>query len=125
MNWKMPPSIKGPYHQEIFKHYEYLNNKDYLNAWNCLERSHILGQSFPIEHTYSHWLMLKFGCRFRNIKEVLGQIPRLLVGGIKSFVGVIPLGNTGGANVSPLRPMAIPVDLQKILNKTEKKSPHV
>ncbi|MCY7327461.1 MAG: DUF3703 domain-containing protein [Saprospiraceae bacterium] len=36
----------------------------------------------------------------------MGQIPRLLVEGIKSFVGHIPVGNTGSANVPPLKPMA-------------------
>lgn len=59
--------------------------------------------------------MLKFGIRIKNAKEILGQIPRLLVGGVKSFVGTIPVGNTGGANVPPLKPMEIPKDLQQII----------
>jgi hypothetical protein len=29
--------------------------------------------------------MLKFGVRIKSSKEILGQIPRLLVGGVKSF----------------------------------------
>ncbi|WP_235010129.1 DUF3703 domain-containing protein [Algoriphagus boritolerans] len=36
---------------------------------------------------------------------------------IKSFVGRIPVGNTGGANVPPLRPMEIPDDLAILLTK--------
>ena len=48
-------------------------------------------------------------------KEIIGQIPRLLVGGVKSFVGQIPVGNMGGANVSALLPMEIPADLAAIL----------
>lgn len=59
--------------------------------------------------------MLKFGIRIKNAKEILGQIPRLLVGGVKSFVGTIPVGNTGGTNVPPLKPMEIPKDLQQII----------
>ena len=77
----------------------------------------MLGQAYPLEHTYAHLLMLKFGFIIRDFKEVLGQIPRLLVGGVKSFVGKIPVGNTGGANVPPLRPMPIPPDLQEILRR--------
>lgn len=50
----------------------------------------------------------------------LGQIPRLLVGGIKSFVGKIPVGNTGGANVPPLLPMEIPADLQQMINSIKR-----
>jgi len=34
----------------------------------------------------------------------------------ESFVGTRRVGNTGGANVPPLKPMEIPQDLQKILN---------
>jgi hypothetical protein len=60
---------------------------------------------------------MKFGFRIKNYKEVIGQIPRLLVGGVKSFVGEIPAGNTGGANVPPLRKMEIPEDLKQILEK--------
>jgi hypothetical protein len=61
--------------------------------------------------------MLKFGFRIKNYREVIGQIPRLLVGGVKSFVGKIPVGNTGGSNVPPLMPMEIPEDLKQILAK--------
>ena len=62
-----------------------------------------------------HWIMLKFGIRIKNGKEILGQIPRLFIGGIKSFVGNIPVGNTGGANVPPLKPMEIPDDLKEMM----------
>jgi hypothetical protein len=65
--------------------------------------------------------MFQFGVKQKNVKEVLGQIPRLLVGGVKSFVGHIPVGNTGGANVPPLKPMEIPDDLAAIINHTKVK----
>ena len=52
-----------------------------------------------------------------DTKEILGQITRLIFGGVKSFVGTVPIGNTGGANVPPLKPMEIPKDIQDILNK--------
>lgn len=61
--------------------------------------------------------MLIFAFKIKNIKEILGQIPRLLVGGIKSFVGEIPIGNSGGADVPPLKPMEIPGDLKAILDQ--------
>lgn len=121
MAFRMPENIKFHYRKEINDHKDYLRNKDLLSAWRALERSHVLGQAWPLEHTYSHWLMLKFGFRIKSLKEVIGQIPRLLVGGVKSFVGFIPVGNTGGANVPPLRPMKIAPDLMEILeNKTNK-----
>lgn len=60
--------------------------------------------------------MLLFGIKIKNTKEVLGQIPRLLVGGVKSFVGKVPVGNTGGANMPPLRIMPIEPELLEIIN---------
>jgi hypothetical protein len=55
--------------------------------------------------------MLQFGFKIKNTREILGQIPRLLVGGVKSFVGKIPVGNTGGANIPPLKSMPIEKDI--------------
>lgn len=114
-NTKIPKHLKQAYNKELKKYRFYLENKQYGNAWYHLERSHIIGQSYPIEHTYSHWLMLKFGLMQKNTKEVCGQIIRLLVGGWKSFIDHVPLGNTGGANVPPLRRMPIPRDIKSLL----------
>jgi hypothetical protein len=61
--------------------------------------------------------MLKFGMRIKDWHEILGQIPRLIFGGIKSFVGKIPVGNTGGANVPPLKPMEIPDDIKALMRQ--------
>ena len=63
--------------------------------------------------------MLRFGIKIKNSKEIIGQIPRLIFGGVKSFVGKVPTGNTGGANVHSLQPMEIPGDLTAIINKTQ------
>jgi hypothetical protein len=63
--------------------------------------------------------MLIFGIKIKDLREIIGQIPRLLVGGIKSFVGEIPVGNTGGANVPPLKRMEIPKELKRIMELSE------
>lgn len=63
--------------------------------------------------------MFLFGVKIKNTKEIIGLIPRLIFGGVKSFVGKIPVGNTGGANVHPLLPMAIPNDLQIIIEQNK------
>ncbi|UII33059.1 DUF3703 domain-containing protein [Fulvivirga ulvae] len=116
-NWSIPDILK-PYFKEELDAYRFdMQAGDLLAAWRHLERAHIIGQSYPLQHSRAHWEMLKFGIRIKSIKEVIGQIPRLLVGGIKSFVGKVPVGNTGGANVPPLKPMEIPADLQVILNQ--------
>ncbi len=114
-NTKIPKHRKQAYNQELKQYSYYLDHNLYGKAWYHLERSHIIGQSYPIEHTYSHWLMLKFGFRQKDTKEVIGQIVRLLVGGWKSFINHVPLGNTGGANVPPLKRMPIPSDIKSLL----------
>lgn len=115
----MPGTLKPFYQAELVQaKYEFVK-KNYLQSWRHLERAHILGQPYPLAHTAVHWKMLLFGIKLKNVKEIIGQIPRLLVGGVKSFVGHIPLGNTGGANVPPLKPLEIPEDLAAIINKTK------
>ncbi|MFC4817071.1 DUF3703 domain-containing protein [Flavobacterium sp. GCM10023249] len=112
----MPKSLIPFYKEELAKAKSNLIINELQQSWNHLERAHIIGQKYPYEHSYVHWKMLLFGIRIKNTKEVIGQIPRLLVGGVKSFVGNIPVGNTGGANVPPLKPMEIPKDIQEIFN---------
>lgn len=112
----MPERLKPYYRQEILLAEEAFDKKHYQQSWRHLERAHILGQSYPLEHTAVHWKMLKFGIKLKSGKEIIGQIPRLLVGGVKSFVGIIPVGNTGGANVPALKSMEIPEDLLLIIN---------
>ena len=113
--WTMPADLKNEYIRELEKYENELSKGNLHSAWKQLERAHIIGQSWPKEHSHTHWLMLKFGLKIKNTKEIVGQVPRLIFGGVKSFVGKIPVGNTGGADVPPLRPMEIPEDLKKMI----------
>lgn len=114
-NTIIPKRLKFYFDKELEQYEHAFAAGDLSLAWHHLERAHILGQSYPFEHSYVHYRMLLFGMYTKSPKEIIGQLPRLLVGGIKSFVGKIPVGNTGGANVPPLQPMAIPEDLRNIL----------
>ena len=116
-NVTLPSKLRPHYRLELAYYQQAMYTNNLHQAWYHLERAHIIGQSYPYEHSYVHWKMLLFGIRIKNFKEILGQIPRLLVGGVKSFVGHIPVGNTGGANVPPLRPMEIPVDIQEMFRE--------
>ena len=118
---KMPKDLRPFYKKELLEANNALNENKYIESWRHLERAHILGQPYPYEHTFVHWKMLRFGIKVKNLKEVIGQIPRLLIGGIKSFVGHIPVGNTGGANVPPLKPMEVPEDLAAIIDNAKTK----
>ncbi|WP_028978365.1 DUF3703 domain-containing protein [Sporocytophaga myxococcoides] len=119
--FKIPQKLKVYFDKEITLYRKASTAGELQVAWRHLERAHILGQAYPVEHSYAHWLMLKFGIRIKSSREVMGQLPRLLVGGVKSFVGKIPVGNTGGSNVPPLKPMEIPEDLKEILSLNDGK----
>ena len=111
---KLPHSLKPYFTQELDGYKSNLSNGHIRKAWHHLERAHIIGQRYPFAHTYVHWKMLKFGFRIKSTTEVLGQIPRLFVGGVKSFVGKVPVGNPGGANVPPLKSFPISEEIQMI-----------
>lgn len=113
----MPQKLKPYYNKELAEYEQQLSEGRLQQAWHHLERAHIIGQAYPWHHSLVHWKMLLFGFRIKDGREIIGQIPRLLVGGVKSFVGKIPVGNTGGADVPPLRPLPIPEELQDMFRK--------
>ena len=117
LNTIMPARLQPYFEQGLRAYRAALEKNQFSIAWRHLERAHIIGQAYPWEHSYVHWKMLFFGIRIKSTKEVIGQIPRLLVGGVKSFVGKIPVGNTGGANVPPLKPLPIDKDILEIFTK--------
>lgn len=113
----MPARLKPYFFQELADSSGLFARHDFQNSWRHLERAHIIGQPYPYHHTLVHWKLLHFGIKSKDLKEIIGQMPRLLLGGVKSFLGEIPVGNTGGANVPPLQPMEIPADLEMIIEQ--------
>lgn len=85
------------------------------SAFAHLERAHIIGQRNVAAHTRAHWHMLKFGIKHRDVREILGQLLRIPAAISKTLIWV-PRGNTGGANVSALKPMPVPTDLQHLVD---------
>jgi hypothetical protein len=88
----------------------------YGEAFRHLERAHVLGQRYVRPHTRAHWWMLRVGWRRRDRRELVGQIVRLLVAPLASALGVLPLGNTGGADAPATKPMPVPAELQTLLD---------
>jgi Protein of unknown function (DUF3703) len=81
-------------------------------AFTHLERAHVLGQASTTQHVRVHWRMFLWGLKQRDVKECLGQIFRIIGAATKTVFGLIPHGNTGGANVSPFKAMPVPVELE-------------
>lgn len=89
---------------------------DSLSAFRHLERAHVLGQRSTVLHVLVHMKMLAWGWRRRNRREVSGQVTRIIGAATKTWLGLIPQGNTGGANVSAFKSMAIPDDLACLIS---------
>lgn len=86
-------------------------------AFACLENAHVLGQRSTRWHTASHVAMLKWALAQRDFKEFFGQLLRIVGALTKTPLGWVPIGNTGGANVSPFRPMPLKEPHRRILDK--------
>ena len=83
-------------------------------AFRHYERAHVIGQRRTLLHVRAHRAMLTAGLSKRDAREIVGQMSRLLAALLFSRIWV-PVGNTGGANVSAFARMPIPDDLQAIL----------
>jgi hypothetical protein len=62
--------------------------------------------------------MFAVALRRRDRSELVGQVFRILVAAPGSITGKFPVGNTGGADVSPFMPMPVPDDLRLLLPDT-------
>ena len=85
---------------------------DAARAFRHLERAHVLGQASTREHVRVHLRMLGWALRPRRHAEIPGQLPRIAGAATKTALGLVPTGNTGGANISPFKRLTIPSDLQ-------------
>ena len=95
---------------------------DTTAEWKHLERAHILSQPMAGAHVRTHVAMLGVALRSRDGHELLGQLFRIIVAAPGSMTGKYPVGNTGGADVSPFEPMPVPDDLRPLLPATEEAS---
>lgn len=84
-------------------------------AWRHLERAHIVAQGMLVPHIYSHWQMLRLAVRTSDVREILGQLTRLVLAPLGNLTGRLPVGNTGRSDVSAFAHMDIPADLQGII----------
>jgi hypothetical protein len=87
------------------------------SAFAHLERAHVLGQASTREHVRVHWEMMRWAWSRRDLRELYGQSFRIVGAATKTFIGFVPTGNTGGANVSAVRPMPVDPELAAIIEK--------
>jgi hypothetical protein len=93
-----------------------LGNWDH--CWQLLEDAHVLSQPWVWPHIRVHREMLVAGWEARDVREVSGQVLRLMVGGPASALGRYPAGNSGRARIPATKPMPIRLDLAEILERS-------
>jgi Protein of unknown function (DUF3703) len=76
-----------------------------------LERAHVLGQASTALHVAAHLRMAAWSLRERDLKELRGQLLRVVGAATKTAIGWVPSGNTGGVNVSPFKSLPTAPDL--------------
>lgn len=83
-------------------------------VWWHLERAHILSQASAWRHFAVHFSMFGAAIACRDFREVVAQIPRLILAIPSSLLGSDPIGNTGRANVGMFTKMNVPRDFEKL-----------
>ncbi|OEY67512.1 DUF3703 domain-containing protein [Marinobacter sp. X15-166B] len=84
-----------------------------------LERAHVLGQESTYWHVKVHTLMLSWAMRNGALREIWGQLFRIAGAATKTAFGLVPQGNTGGADVSPFKTMPIAPELAALIQKAK------
>lgn len=110
----MPKKLQIAFDREWKLAVERRRNREFEAAFAHLERAHIISQRYTGPHLRSHAAMWVVGLQRRDWREVWGQPLRMLAALLFSRIWVPP-GNTGGANVSAIKPMPVPADLRQLL----------
>jgi hypothetical protein len=112
----MNPVRRAAFDHEIALAKERVAQREFEAGLTHLERAHVLGQAFVLPHARSHWLMLQVELRRNRLGAAFGQVVRIGLGLIGSAVGVVPIGNTGGSDVSMFERMPIDPELQHLID---------
>lgn len=108
----MKPTLAAAFRREMDAARAAWAEGDADATFSLLERAHILGQRHLVPHIVTHLWMLRVGWHRGDGREIFGQVLRLVATLPGALFGWVPAGNTGGANVSALRPMPMPPEFE-------------
>ena len=110
----------APYvERELLKSKQSQKSGDYGLAFTYLENAHIIGQESTYWHVKVHFLMLLWGVNQNDFREIFGQVIRIIGAAALTAVKGVPVGNTGGSNVSPIQPMPIKPEHAEIIARAK------
>ena len=104
----MNKKLQDAFDAEMMAAIELYRAGNVTQAFLHLETAHVLGQRYGVPHVATHYWMLKVGLKRRSVNEVGGQLIRIVLGVVGSAVGRVPVGNTGGTNISMFK--RLPLD---------------
>lgn len=111
----MHPTLKLAFEAEIACANRLIKAERLDHAFRHLERAHVLGQKHVVPHVRSHWAMLRIAIKRSSITETQGQAVRIVIGALGSAIGIVPIGNTGGTNISMFCRLPIDSELAHLL----------
>lgn len=112
----MHAKLKDAFEGEMMAAVRHLEKCRLAPAFFHAQRAHLLGQMYVLPHVRVHWLMLRIGFARRAPGEIVGQVVRILLGAIGSAIGRVPVGNTGGSDLSMFQRLPLDPALSKIIN---------
>lgn len=115
----MNPDLRAAYKQNLDAAKSSYRTGNHESAFSHLETAHVLGQQFLLPHITVHFWMLRVAAARQDKREIVGQITRLAATVPGFITGWVPLGNTGGANVSALKPLPVPESLSSLVPKPD------
>ena len=112
----MNPVQKNAFEAEIAQARSLLARGQLSACFQHLERAHVIGQAHVLPHVRTHALMLRVEWHRRRPGAVLGQAVRIVLGALGSAVGRIPVGNTGGSDISMFKRLPVAPELQRLID---------
>lgn len=93
---------------------------DYEAAFAHLENAHVLGQASTYWHVRVHLHMMLWGIRRKDVKEIFGQVIRVIGAAALTAMRGVPEGNTGGSYVSAEKTMPIKPEHAEVIASAKK-----
>lgn len=89
-------------------------------AWEHLERAHILGQTRFTWHWQVHCRMLALALTQAKAGEIVGQLLRLALVPVGHVTGRLPIGNVGSTRVGALSSAPLPETIAELIATVKK-----
>jgi hypothetical protein len=111
----MNPGLEKAFGAEMAAAISHYQKGQLDRAFQHLEVAHVLGQRHVVPHIASHWWMLKIGLKRKSSSEVVGQAIRIMLGALATAFGIVPVGNTGGTNISMFKRLPVQDQLRQLV----------